>query len=72
MSAIVGNNKTDDKPLPNGDGLSFSAKELDWLLRKMSEIKVSMSEMEIASALWNRLSKVHRKMINEQHKIEIK
>ena len=52
--------------------LTFSAKELDWLLRKMSEIKVSMSELEIASVLWNKLSEKHRKMINEQHKVEIK
>jgi len=71
VSAIV-EKEDQDKPLPKGGGLSFSAKELDWLLRKMSEIKVSMSELEIASLIWNKLSAKHRSMINEQHKVEVK
>tara|TARA_B100001250_G_scaffold341069_2_gene308929 strand:- start:807 stop:1001 length:195 start_codon:yes stop_codon:yes gene_type:complete len=48
---------------------SLSGKELDWLLRKLSEVKILMAEMDTASRIWRKLSNKHKEIINEQHKI---
>ena len=55
--------KSDDK-------LKFSAKHLDWMLQKLSEVKIGMVEIGIASEIWDKLTKAHKEIINEQRSIE--
>jgi len=50
---------------------TLSAKELDWLLHKLNEIKIVMGEIDIASKVWTKLSDKHKEIINAQHEIKI-
>ena len=50
---------------------SLSAKELDWLLRKLSEIRITMVEIDTASGIWNKLSTKHKEIVNAQHDIKM-
>ena len=53
------------------ESFGFSAKELDWLLRKLSEIKITMVEIDIASKVWNSLSNKHKEIVNARHKVKM-